>query len=67
MKKKLVIALAALLLIAIVCLLLATVPFYPAFQKTVASMEKLRSALRAESIRYPAMAGGKYSDCSYRL
>lgn len=67
MKKKLVIALAALLLIAIVCLLLATVPFYPAFQKTVASMEKLRSALRAESIRYPAMADGEYSDCSYRL
>ena len=67
MKKKLVIALAAFLLIAIVFLLLTTVPFYPAFQKTVASMEKLRSAIRAESILYPVMADGEYSDCSYRL
>ena len=55
MKKQLIIAALLLALAVLAFMLLYTVPVYPAFQKSAASMDVLRQALRSDAILYPAV------------
>ena len=54
MKKRLPLAAVLFLLTALTFSLLYTVPVYPAFQKTVGSIDTLRRALHHDTILYPA-------------
>lgn len=55
MKKQLIIAALLLALAVLAFMLLYTVTVYPAFQKSVGSIDTLRQALRSDAILYPAV------------
>ena len=55
MKKQLIIAALFLALAVLAFMLLYTVTVYPAFQKSVGSIDTLRQALRSDAILYPAV------------
>ena len=55
MKKQLIIAALLLALAVLAFMFLYTVTVYPAFQKSVGSIDTLRQALRSDAILYPAV------------
>ena len=67
MKKKLIAAAVLMCLAAAAFLLLDTIPVYPDFHKTAASMEALRQVLGTEKIQYPTALEETLTERSYRL